>query len=108
MKTFILTFALLLSFSMSKAQETNTTELKNQLTEKVTLENEKLPSDMKKTEFVILSFKVIKNGKINVLDMNYSNEKIKSLLVDKLEEVIVENKYISSKIHYYKILFKKL
>ena len=103
MKTLILTFALLFSFSLGHSQESNSKKLKTELTEIVNLEKDKLPSDMKKTEFVILSFKVKKNGKINVLDMNYSNEEIKSILVNKLADAIVENKFIASKIHYYKI-----
>lgn len=108
MKTLIITFALLFSFSLGQAQESNSKKLKTELTEIVSLEKDKLPADMKKTEFVVLSFKVKQNGKINVLDMNYSNEEIKSILVNKLADAIVENKFIASKIHYYKILFKKL
>lgn len=108
MKNLIITFALLFSFTLSIAQESNSKELKTQMTEIVSLEKEKLPKDMNKTEFVILSFKVKNDGKINVLDMNYSNEEIKSMLVNKLANAIVENKYVSNTIHYYKILFKKL
>jgi hypothetical protein len=108
MKNLIITFALLFSISLGLAQESNTKKLKTELTEIVSLEKDKLPTDMNKTEFVILSFKVKQNGKINVLDINYSNEEIKSILVSKLANAIVENKYIASKIHYYKILFKRL
>jgi hypothetical protein len=108
MKNLIITFALLFSISLGLAQESNSKKLKTELTEIVSLEKDKLPTAMNKTEFVILSFKVKQNGKINVLDMNYSNKEIKNMLVSKLANAIVENEYIASKIHYYKILFKRL
>ena len=108
MKTLTLIVILLFSFTSSNAQEIKSKELKTEISNIVSIEKDKLPEDMNKTEFVILSFKVNENGKINVLDMNYSNEIIKKMLIGKLSNAIIKNKFISSKIHYYKILFKKL
>ena len=98
----------LFSISLGFSQSDSTAQLKTELSEIVTLEKEKLPKEMNPTEMVLFSFKVDSLGKINVIDVNYSNENIKKILLSKLEKAVLKNEFISTKIHYYKVLFKKL
>ncbi len=109
MKNLILTTALLFSISLSSFSQSDSTEqLNTQMSKIVKLDKEELPANRNKIEVVLFSFNVQPDGTIKVLDMNYSNEKIKKALMNKLSKAVLENKSVSSKVHYFKVLFKKL
>lgn len=108
MKNLFLTSALLLSFSFGFSQTDSTEKLNSEMSEIVKLEKEELPTNRNKVEVVLFSFKVQPNGTIKVLDMNYSNEKIKKALQTKLAKAVLKNESISRKVHYFKVIFKRL
>ena len=71
------------------------------LDEVVKFKNNELPIEKNKTEFVKVSFKINQEGKIEVLEMNYSDEGIKTQLIEKLSEMKVEEAHDSEEIYNY-------
>ena len=108
MKNLFLTSALLLSFSFGFSQTDSTEQVSSQMSKIVKLNKEDLPANRNKIEVVLFSFNIQPDGTIKVLDVNYSNEKVKKALMDKLSKAVLKNKSVSNKIHYIKVLFKKL
>ena len=108
MKNLILTTALLFTITYGFSQSDSTMQLNKELSEIVKLKKEELPTKRNNVEVVLFSFNVQPDGTIKVLNMNYSNEKIKKALMNKLSKAVLENKNLSNKIHYFKVLFKKL
>ena len=60
------------------------------------------------TEFVKISFKIDENGKVKIIDANYSNEKLLKETYKQLSMLHFENQHNSDDIYYYNFTFKKL
>ena len=67
-----------------------------------------LPIEKNSTEFVKISFTINEGGKIEILEMNYSDEIIKTQLVSKLSEMNVKEDHDTEKIYNYNFTFKKI
>ena len=90
MKTTVLAiFLVLSSITASKASNhIDSVGLKDQLEEVI-----ELPKFAPKKEFaetVYVSFEVVKNGKLKVLEMNVSNEKFGNYVKTQLEKIEIE------------------
>lgn len=60
------------------------------------------------TEFVKISFKIDENGKVKIIDANYSNEKLLKETYKQLSMLHFENQHNSDDVYYYNFTFKKL
>ena len=82
--------------------------MKEKLDNVIKFENNSLPIEANETAFVRVSFKVNELGKIEVLASNYSDENIKQQLMEKLNEITVDNKHDVDEVYYYNFIFKKM
>ncbi len=82
-------------------------ELNKKIEETVKFENGALSLEKNYTDFVRVSFRINDEGKIEVLDLNFSNEKIKTQLIDKLAEIKIVGDYDSNQVYNYKFSFKQ-
>ena len=99
----VILFSSFMNVTFAKAGQ----ELKEIIKETVVLEKEEYPIDANDTESVRVSFIVNSKGILEVLEVNYSNETIKEMLVDKLEGIRVNESYDSEEIFNYDFLFYK-
>ena len=83
-------------------------DINKKLDETVKFEDGTLSLEKNKTDFVRISFKINKEGKFEVLALNYSNEEIKKQLISKLSEITFEGTYNSNEIYNYNFSFKKV
>lgn len=74
---------------------------------KVVKFDNKLALEKNQTEFVKVSFKIDEEGKIKVLEMNYSNEGIKQQLIDKLSEMKVDEQHDINEVYHFNFTFTK-
>ena len=108
MKTLAVVLAILGSSVFSSSYAIGPINMNEKLDEVVRFENNELPIKTSATEFVKVSFKINDEGKVEVLEMNYSDEKIKTQLVKKLSEMKVEEKHDSEEVYNYNFTFKKI
>ena len=108
MKTLLVSLAIIFSSLISNVYANGGNELNEKLEETVTFENGVLPLEKNQTDFVKVSFKINKEGKLEILEMNYSDEEIKNLLINKLSEITFNDKQTSNEIYNYNFSFKKL
>lgn len=60
------------------------------------------------TAFVKVSFKIDENGKVKIIDANYSNEKLMKETYKQLNMLHFESQHNSDDVYYYNFTFKKL
>jgi hypothetical protein len=108
MKTLIITIALLGSLLFNSAYAGGRINMNEKLEKTVTFENGVLPLEKNQTDFVKVSFKINNEGKLEILEMNYSDEEIKNLLINKLSEITFNDKQTSKEVYNYNFSFKKL
>ena len=106
MKTIILTVAILTSSLINAVQATKTVNMNELLEESVTFDNS-LNLKKDQTEFVRISFKINKDGQIEILDMNYSNSLIKDQLVKQIKSLTINGIVDINETYYYNFSFKK-
>jgi hypothetical protein len=87
---------------------TGASSVKKELDEAIKFENNSLSIEKNRTAFVKVSFKVNDQGKIEVLDSNYSDRSIKQQLMEKLAEITLSNQHDVNKVYYYNFTFKKM
>jgi len=107
MKTLVIAVAVLGSSLFNSSFASNTPTLDGELKKVVKFENNKLPITKDQTEFVKVSFKINASGQIEILEMNYSDEQIKSQLVEKLTEITLEQNFDNKKVYNYNFTFEK-
>ncbi|NQX98003.1 MAG: hypothetical protein HRT73_09005 [Flavobacteriales bacterium] len=108
MKTIILVVAILGSGLVNNIMAKGNLNIKEKLKKVVKFENNKLPIENNKTEFVRVSFKIDVAGKVEVLAANYSNKIMKQVLMEKLAEIKVDESHNPEKVYNYKFTFKKM
>lgn len=108
MKTLLLTLTIIGSSLLNQSFGKDPMNLNKKLHEAVIFENKELHLEKNKLEFVKISFKINKTGKIEILEMNYSDELIKSSLVKKLTEIKIKEEFDINKIYNYNFTFKKI
>ena len=101
MKTLAVIVAIFGSSIFSSTYAKGPLNMNEKLDEVVRFENNELPIKTNETEFVKVSFKINESGKLEVLEMNYSDEKIKTQLIEKLSEIKVEEEYNSEDVYNY-------
>jgi hypothetical protein len=108
MKTLVAAIVILGSSLFNSASANGNLNIDENLKEVVKFENNKLPIEKNKTEFVKVSFKINKAGQLEILEMNYSDEAIKSQLIEKLSEIKIEQDHNSEEVYNYNFTFKKM
>ena len=108
MKTVLITVAIFASSLISNSHATGTIDMYKKLEEVVKFENGVLPVEKNKSEFVKVSFIVNEEGNIEILEMNYSDELIKTQLIKKLAEMKIEGDYDSEEVYNYNFTFMKM
>ena len=107
MKTLIITIAILGSSLISNSYGKGTVNMNKKLKEVISFQKGTLPVEKNKTEFVKISFKINEDGKLEILEMNYSDESIKGQLIEKLSGIKVNEDYDSEEIYNCTFTFKK-
>ena len=87
MKTLTLVLAILGSSMFSFCAAKDNLDIENELKKVVKFEQNQLQIKQNKTAFVRVSFKFNKAGKIEIININYSDENVKSQLINKLSEI---------------------
>ncbi len=108
MKTALVVVSIFCSSFFNNSLAVGTVNMSEKLDEVVKFENNSLPIEKNKTEFVKVSFKINEEGKLQVLDANYSDEEVKQQLMDKLNEVTIDVAHDPEKVYYYNFTFKKM
>ena len=108
MKTLIITATILLSSLFNNTYGKGTVNINEILQGIVIFEKGALPIKKNSTEFVKISFTINERGKIEILEMNYSDESIKTQLVSKLSEMNVDEDHDTKKVYNYNFTFKKI
>ena len=108
MKTIIVAAAIFSSSMVNASNNYGTVNMNEKLEEIITFENGTLPLENNDSEFVKISFKINKQGLVEILEMNYSDEIIKKELVDKLSEMKVNEEHDTEEIYNYNFTFKKI
>ena len=109
MKTLAITIAILTSGLINNSYAGGGNfNIKDKLQKVVKFENNKLPIEKNKTAFVKVSFKIDTEGKIEIIETNYSDERIKEQLMEKLNQLKIDEKHDVNKVYYYNFTFKKM
>lgn len=108
MKTIISTVAIFSSLMFNMSSSYGAIDMNEKLHEVITFENGVLPMEYNSSEFVKVSFKINEEGLVEILEMNYSDEIIKTQLIEKLSELKVEENHDSNRIYNYNFTFKKI
>lgn len=107
-KIVLATIAIVGSLFIGKSYARSGTELNNKIEGVVKFENGVLPLEKNKTDFVKVSFRINNEGKIEVLNLNYSDETIKNQLISKLSEITIVGGHDLKEIYNYSFSFKKV
>ena len=107
MKTLVVAVAILGSSLFNSSFAGNNLNIDEELKKVVKFENNKLPIEKNETEFVKVSFVINEDGKVEILEMNYSDETIKSQLIEKLSEIKMEENQNTGEVYNYNFTFKK-
>ena len=107
MKTIILTVAILTSSLFNVVRATETVNMNQLLEETITFNSSSLDLKKDQTEFVRISFKVDEEGTVDILDMNYSDVKIKDQLVEQLKTMEVYGIIDINETYYFNFTFNK-
>ena len=107
-KVLVVASILCLSIFNNSYASPGAVTMKKKLDDVIKFEKNSLPIEINETAFVKVSFKVNKMGKIEVLASNYSDENIKQQLMEKLNEITVDNEHNINEVYYYNFIFKKM
>ncbi|PCJ28072.1 MAG: hypothetical protein COA97_02005 [Flavobacteriales bacterium] len=107
MKTLVVAIAILGSSLFGSSYAHGSLNINDELKKVIKFENNELPIKKNETEFVKVSFIINEDGKVEILEMNYSNENIKSQLIEKLSEIKIEQDHDSEEVYNYNFTFKK-
>jgi uncharacterized protein YrzB (UPF0473 family) len=108
MKTLFITVLILSSSLINNCYGKENIIMKQKLQEVIIFDKGILPIEKNQTEFVKVSFKLNENGKIEILEMNYSNETIKTQLIRKLSQVKLNEEFDVEEVYNYNFTFKKI
>ena len=108
MKTIAIVAVILGSSLFNTSSAKGTLDINKELKKVVKFDNKQLTLQKNETAFVKVSFKINKIGEVEILEMNYSDEKVKSQLMDKLSELKINKEHDSDKLYTYNFTFKKM
>ncbi|MBL4593361.1 MAG: hypothetical protein JKX68_06040 [Flavobacteriales bacterium] len=108
MKTIIAAVVIFSSSFLNGNKSYGTININEKLQDIVVFEKGTLPIEKNSSEFVKISFKINEEGFVEILEMNYSDELIKTKLVEKLSKMKIEEEHDSEEIYNYNFTFKKL
>jgi hypothetical protein len=107
MNAMILAIVIVFSSLINNSYASGGNDLQDKIKETVKFENGELQMENSNANFVKVSFTINKEGRLEILNMNYSDEKIKALLIEKLSEIIIEDYFNSEEVHFYNFSFIK-
>jgi hypothetical protein len=108
MKTVIVAAAILGSSMFNGSTNCGTFNMNEKLNEIITFDKGALSLEKNNSDFVKISFKINEEGAVEVLEMNYSDELVKTQLVEKLSKMRVEEAHDINEVYNYNFTFKKL
>ncbi|MBL4592568.1 MAG: hypothetical protein JKX68_01990 [Flavobacteriales bacterium] len=108
LKTILTLVAIVGSSFIGKSYAISGIELNEKIEEVVKFKNGVLSLEKNRTDFVKVSFRINKEGRIEILALNYSDEKIKMHLINKLSKIKIEDSHDVEKIYNYNFSFKKI
>ncbi|MBL4593135.1 MAG: hypothetical protein JKX68_04870 [Flavobacteriales bacterium] len=107
MKTIILTLAIFSTSLFNYSYANGNSSMDKFLENGISFKNGELTINKDQNEFVRVSFKTNEEGEIEILEINYSNEKIKDQLIEKLTALTLFGSLDIEKIYSYNFTFKK-
>ncbi|MBL4594067.1 MAG: hypothetical protein JKX68_09665 [Flavobacteriales bacterium] len=108
MKTIILTLAIFSTSLFNYSYANGNNSMDKVLENSISFKNGELTINKDQNEFVRVSFKINEEGQIEILKMNYSNEKIKDQLIKKLTTITPFGSFDIEKVYNYNFTFKKI
>ena len=107
MKTILVLGVILYSSLMNVTFAKTRDEIKAKINKKIVFERGTLPLNVNETEFVRVRLKVDSMGMLQVIQTNYSDETIKDMLVNKLEDIEIGECHSSEETFNYSFSFTK-
>jgi hypothetical protein len=108
LKTILIVITMLWLPFLGKSHTPVETLLNQEIEEAVKFEHGALSLEKNRTDFVKVSFRINEEGKIVILALNYSDEEIKSQLINKLSKIKVGDNEDLKKVYNYNFSFKKV
>ena len=107
MKTIILTLVIFSTSFFNYSYANGNNSMDKILENGISFKNGELTINKDQNEFVRVSFKINEEGQIEILEMNYSNEKIKNQLIEQLKGLNIYGCIDVNDIFYYNFRFEK-
>ena len=108
MKIIVIAVAILGSSFFNTSSATEAIDIDYELKKVIKFDNNQLEIKKNETAFVKVSFKINGVGEVEVLEVNYSDKKVKSQLIKKLSKMKINKSHNCNKIYNYNFTFKKL
>ena len=106
MNTLIITAALAVSTLFHAETSTVEADVKQKIEQSFESLKLNLPLEINQKGIVRVSLKVDENGKLQIVEANYSHEELKDLLVEKLS-LISFDKELTNEVFFYEFNFEK-
>lgn len=81
-------------------------QLSEKIEEAVKFKKGALSLEENNVDFVKVSFRIMKDGKLEILALNYSDEKVKTQLISKLSQITIIDNQDFDKVYNYNFSFK--
>lgn len=108
MKTIAITLAILGSSLINTSSGKETLDINSELKKVINFNENKLKMERNHTAFVRVSFQFNEDGEVEILEMNYSDENVKSQLIEKLSKMKINKNQNNNETYNYNFKFKKL
>ena len=107
MNTLIITAALAVSTLFHVDASTVRTHVKQQIESSLSAHKLNLPLEVNQKGLVRVSLKVDQNGKLQIIEANYSHEELKELLINELALISLD-KSATDEVFFYEFHFEKV
>ena len=108
LKTLLIVLIITGSSFTGKSYANSKAELNEKIEEVVKFKKGALSLEDNKVDFVKVSFKILEDGKLEILALNYSNEDIKTQLINKLAQITIIDNQDLDKVYNYNFSFKTI
>ena len=105
MNTIILTTALLATTLFHSETTTVSSEVKQKIEHSISMLGMKLPLEVNQRGLVRASLKVDENGKLQIMESNYSHQELRDLLETELLNIDLEGR-TTNEVFYYEFRFE--
>lgn len=105
MKTLVTVVAILSASLFNNSYAAENLDIDQELERVIKFEENQSLTSKDQADFVKVSFKINEFGKIEILEMNYSNELVKNKLIKRLSEIKVKSEDNTNEIYYYHFMF---